>query len=110
MLAFLRRAFYHDRMPTYVYAVVKPDGSLGEHFEVVQKMSDAALAAHPETGEPVRRVPQAPMVNGQHSDASDKRKLSDSNLDRLGFTKYQKVGDGKYEKTAGVGPKSITRE
>jgi hypothetical protein len=50
------------------------------------------------------------MVNGQHSDASDKRKLSDSNLDRLGFTKYQKVGDGKYEKTAGVGPKSITRE
>jgi predicted nucleic acid-binding Zn ribbon protein len=97
-------------MPTYVYAVVNKDGSLGEHFEVVQKMSDAPLTAHPETGAPVRRVPQAPMVNGQHSDASDKRKVSDSNLDRLGFTKYQKVGDGTYEKTAGAGPKVIKRD
>ncbi len=97
-------------MPTYVYAVVKPDGSLGEHFELVQKMSDEPLAKHPETGEPVRRVPQAPMVGGAHSDAADKRKLSDSNLDRMGFTKYQKVGDGKYEKTAGEGPKSISRD
>ena len=97
-------------MPTYVYAVVKPDGSLGEHFEVVQKMSDATLEKHPETGEPVRRVPQLPMIGGQHSTAADKRKISDSNLDRLGFTKYQKVGDGKYETTAGAGPKSISAD
>jgi len=97
-------------MPTYVYAVVKPDGSLGEHFEVIQKMSDPALTKHPETGAPVQKVLQAPMLGGQHSEAADRRKTSDANLDRLGFTKYQKVGDGKYEKTAGVGPKSITRE
>lgn len=97
-------------MPTYVYAVVKPDGSLGEYFEVVQKMSDATLEKHPETSEPVRRVPQLPMIGGQHSTAADKRKISDSNLDRLGFTKYQKVGDGKYEKTAGAGPKTIHRD
>ena len=97
-------------MPTYVYAVVKPDGSLGEHFEVIQKMSDPALTKHPETGAPVQKVLQAPMLGGQHSEAADKRKTSDANLDRLGFTKYQKVGDGKYKKTAGVGPKSITRE
>lgn len=101
-------------MPTYVYAVVKPDGTpdgtLVDHFEVVQKMSDAPLTTHPETGEPVRRVPQAPMVGGAHSSAADKKKLSDSNLDRLGFTKYQKVGDGKYEKTAGEGPKTISRD
>ena len=97
-------------MPTYVYAVVKPDGSLGEHFEVIQKMSDPALTKHPETGAPVQKVLQAPMLGGQHSEAADKRKTSDANLDRLGFTKYQKVGAGKYEKTAGVGPKSITRE
>ena len=97
-------------MPTYVYAVVKPDGSLGDHFEVVQKMSDTPLSTHPETGEPVQRVPQAPMVGGAHSDAADKRKLSDANLDRMGFTKYQKVGDGKYEKTAGDGPKTISRD
>jgi predicted nucleic acid-binding Zn ribbon protein len=97
-------------MPTYVYAVVNADGSLGEHFEVVQRMSDAALEAHPETGAPVRRVPQMPYIGGNHTASADKRKVSDSNLERLGFTKYQKTGDGKYEKTAGAGPKSISAE
>ena len=43
-------------MPTYVYAVVKPDGTLCDHFEIVQKMSDPALATHPETGEPIYRI------------------------------------------------------
>ena len=38
-------------MPTYVYAVIKPDGSQGEPFEVFQKLSDPALTVHPETGE-----------------------------------------------------------
>jgi len=33
--------------------------------------------------------------------------LSDKNLDRIGFTKYQRVGDGKYEKRAGSGPQTI---
>jgi hypothetical protein len=50
------------------------------------------------------------MIGGQHSSAADKRKVSDSNLDRLGFTKYQKTGDGRYEKTAGKGPKEIRKE
>ncbi len=52
-------------MPLYVYEVVLPDGSGGEQFEVLQKMSDAALTKHPETGEPVRRVfgePNAPRT------------------------------------------------
>jgi predicted nucleic acid-binding Zn ribbon protein len=101
-------------MPTYVYAVVTPDGTadgrLSDYFEVVQKMSDPPLTQHPETGAPVRRVPQAPMVGGQYSEGSEKRKLSNENLDRMGFTKYQKVGDGKYEKTAGEGPKIINRD
>ena len=35
-------------MPTYVYAVILEDGSNGEHFEVVQPMSDDALTKHPE--------------------------------------------------------------
>ncbi len=107
---FAATGFYHARMPTYVYAVVNPDGTLSDHFEVVQKMSDDALLQHPETGKPVQRVPQRPMLGGQHSTAADKRKISDSNLDRLGFTKYQKVGDGRYEKTAGAGPDTINRE
>ena len=33
-------------MPTYVYQVVNDDGSDGEVFEVIQKMSDKPLKAH----------------------------------------------------------------
>ncbi|MBL0926255.1 MAG: FmdB family transcriptional regulator [Phycisphaerales bacterium] len=94
-------------MPTYVYQVITPAGD-GRTFEVVQRMTDAPLTKHPETGEPVRRVPQAPMIAGEHTDAASKRKLSDKNLDRLGFTKYVK-GDKGYEKTAGSGPDLLKR-
>jgi len=96
-------------MPTYVYAVINPDGSDGETFEVVQKMSDAPLAKHPDTGEPVRRVPQRPIVPGKGSDWHTKKLLSNKNLDALGFTKYEKSGDGVYEKKAGKGPDVIQR-
>ncbi|MDY7107898.1 MAG: FmdB family transcriptional regulator [Planctomycetota bacterium] len=97
-------------MPTYVYQVITEDGSEGEIFEVVQKMSDEPLTRHPETGEPVRRIPQAPNIAGDWSDASTKRKLSDENLDRLGFTKYQKAGGGYFEKRAGQGPDVISAD
>ena len=94
-------------MPTYVYRIINEDGSEGETFEVFQKMSDPPLTEHPETGEPVRRVIQAPNIAGKWSEAGTKKMLSDSNLDRLGFTKYQKMGQGQYEKRAGAGPQSI---
>ena len=94
-------------MPTYVYQVIEDDGSEGETFEAFQKMSDEPLTQHPETGKPVRRVIQAPNISGQYSDAATKRMLSDKNLDRIGFTKYQKAGDGTYEKRAGTGPPTI---
>ena len=97
-------------MPTYVYQVITDDGSDGEVFEVVQKMSDAALKKHPETGEPVQRIPQAPNLPNQWSDAAAKRRLSDKNLDRLGFTKYENAGDGHFEKKAGKGPDVIQRD
>jgi hypothetical protein len=94
-------------MPTYVYQVINADGSEGETFEVVQKMADQPLTKHPETGKPVRRVIQAPMIAGEHS---EKQKLSNKNLDRLGFTKYERAGDGKYEKKAGKGPNVISAD
>ena len=94
-------------MPTYVYQVINADGSEGETFEVVQKMADPPLTKHPETGKPVRRVIQAPMIAGEHS---EKQKLSNKNLDRLGFTKYERAGDGKYEKKAGKGPNVISAD
>jgi hypothetical protein len=97
-------------MPTYVYQVINDDGSDGEIFEVVQKMSDPSLKKHPETGRPVRRVPQAPIIPGEWSDHGTRQKLSDKNLDRLGFTKYERAGDGHYEKKAGGGPNVISAD
>ena len=96
-------------MPVYVYRVTS--GKLeGEHFEVVQSMKDEALASHPETGDPVERVIQPPMIGGKHSEAREKDMLSDNNLDRMGFTKYVKTGDGTYDKTAGSGPSSLSAD
>ncbi len=43
-------------MPTYTYQVISSDGGVAQRFEVVQGMSEAPLAVHPDTGEPVRRV------------------------------------------------------
>lgn len=94
-------------MPTYVYVTINPDGSEGERFEVVQRMSDAPLTTHPESGHPVRRVPTAPNLSLEWSDGASRSKLSDRNLDRLGFTKYQNVGGGRFEKRAGAGPNAI---
>jgi len=97
-------------MPTYVYQVINEDGSDGEMFELVQRMSEAPLEKHPETGQPVRRVIQPPNLPNTWSDAATNQKLSNKNLDRLGFTKYEKAGDGTYEKKAGKGPNVIQRD
>lgn len=97
-------------MPTYVYQVVSDDGSEGETFEVFQRMADAPLKKHPETGKPVRRVIQAPNLPNTWSDQATKSKLSNKNLDRLGFTKYERAGDGNYEKKAGAGPNVISAD
>jgi predicted nucleic acid-binding Zn ribbon protein len=98
-------------MPLYVYEVITPDDSPGEQFEVFQSMADPPLAAHPTTGQPVRRVFQAPAIGGKWSDsAMSKSVADDKKLDRLGFTKYVKSGDGTYEKRAGKGPDVISRD
>ena len=97
-------------MPTYVYQVINDDGSEGEKFEVIQKMADPPLTKHPESGKKVQRVIVAPNIAGNWSDAATKSKLSDKNLERLGFTKYQRAGDGKFEKRAGSGPNTISAD
>jgi hypothetical protein len=46
----------------------------------------------------------APQVQTQ----TDKGRFSKKNLDRLGFTRYERKGSGYYERTAGnQGPDSI---
>ena len=94
-------------MPTYVYQVIEDDGSPGEVFEVVQKMSDPALDVHPETGKPVKRVYKPVHIAGVMNELHSKNRLSDKNLDRLGFTKYVKQKDGGYEKRVGSGPDTL---
>jgi predicted nucleic acid-binding Zn ribbon protein len=97
-------------MPIYVYEVITDDDS-GEQFEIFQSMADEPLKKHPETGKPVRRVFQAPAIGGKWSDsAMGKAVADDKKLDRLGFTKYVKSGDGTYEKRAGKGPDVISRD
>jgi predicted nucleic acid-binding Zn ribbon protein len=92
-------------MPLYVYQVVEADGTEGEVFEVMQKMSEPALTAHPENGKPVVRLIAAPNAVTRFGAGN----LSNDRLGRLGFTKYEKSGDGTYEKTAGSGPDVIKR-
>lgn len=99
-------------MPTYVYEILDKKGNgTGRTFEFVQSMKDDALTKHPETGEPVRRVITAPNIAGQWSDMKAKSALSNKNLERLGFTKYEKRGKGYMERTAGkLGPRAIADE
>lgn len=98
-------------MPMYVYEIIGDNDEPGERFDIMQKMSDPPLTEHPETGQPVRRVITAPYVGGKWSDSSMHKAVNDDKrLGELGFTKYVKAGDGKYEKRAGKGPNLISAD
>lgn len=98
-------------MPVYVYEVLEPDGSPGDRFEIHQSMKDAALKTHPETGKPVRRVLMAPNLSTRHTPGSEKSRLDNKNLEKSGFTKYEKDKlTGQYHRVAGRdGPDTIQR-
>ncbi|QOJ00291.1 MAG: FmdB family transcriptional regulator [Phycisphaeraceae bacterium] len=99
-------------MPTYVYEILGKDGKpTGKTFEIVQSIKDDALTAHPTTGQPVRRAIVAPAIAGKWSPIKEKATLSNKNLERLGFTKYERKGKGYMERTAGrEGPRSISAD
>jgi len=99
-------------MPVYEYEYLNKEGEgTGETFEVFQTMKEEPLTTHPETGRPVRRVITAPNIAGKWSDMKTKSALSNKNLERLGFTKYEKRGDGYMERVAGKkGPPSISAD
>ncbi|MEJ2534727.1 MAG: zinc ribbon domain-containing protein [Gammaproteobacteria bacterium] len=90
-------------MPTYVYQATGEDACRYclTGFERRQKIADEALTACPECGGPVRRVITAPSLARSGAD------LSDSNVAKHGFTRYEKREKGVYEKTAGRGPRVI---
>ena len=97
-------------MPVYGYGVILTDDSVGETFEVEQSIKEAPLTHHPVTGQPIRRVICAPFVAGKWSESGMKSAMSDGKLESKGFTKYVKMGDGRYEKRAGQGPDVISAE
>ena len=90
------------KMPTYVYQEILPDGSDGEAFEYIQRMADDPLTIHPKTGNPVRKIFHSPNVSNKYTEASTKNKLTDENVEKHGFTRYEKDKlTGRYNKTAG---------
>jgi predicted nucleic acid-binding Zn ribbon protein len=99
-------------MPTYVYEILDKSGApTGETFEIVQMMKDDALTTQPGTGKACRRAVVAPNIAGKWSDIKGKASLSNKNLERMGFTKYERKGKGYMERVAGKeGPKSISAE
>jgi len=97
-------------MPIYTYQVIRDDGTEGEIFEHVHGMNEPSLTEHPETGETVVRVFQAPHIAGNGNERIQKQNTSDKNLERLGFTKYVRNGKGNYEKHVGTGPERIGPE
>ena len=89
-------------MPTYLYQEVLPDGSEGHRFEVVHRMSDPPVKTHPETGNPVRKVFVPPNLPSRYTEAATKSKLTNENVEKHGFTRYEKDKvSGMYHKTAG---------
>jgi hypothetical protein len=73
-------------------------------------MADEPLTRHPETGQPVRRVFVPFRIAGKLSPMhTDKALQDDRKLEKLGFTKYVKQSDGKYDKVVGKGPDQIKK-
>ena len=96
-------------MPLYEYVILNDDGSEGSSFEVLQRIAEAPLKKHPETGQRVRRIMSPPSVKKQYSGGPIKGDTSNKNLERLGFTKYEKSKAGTYEKVLGDGPDLVRR-
>lgn len=51
-------------MAIYEYEILNSDGTVRGILEVEQKMSEAPLVRHPETGEPLRRILSATFARG----------------------------------------------
>jgi putative FmdB family regulatory protein len=91
-------------MPIYEY---QPSGT--EHcdfckngFDRLQKLADPVLTTCPECGAEVERKISAPNL-GNAGPA-----LTETNIEKHGFTQYRKLEKGVYEKTAGKGPDFIS--
>ena len=88
-------------MPIYEYAPTSGQcDKCNGRFEVMQRMADARLTACPTCAQPCARRISAVALGGTYAVTDDKIKHS-------GLTKYEKAGDGVYERTAGTGGPDI---
>jgi putative FmdB family regulatory protein len=91
-------------MPIYEYQPLTDSSCMycSSGFDRLEKLSVVPLDFCPKCGQAVRRVISA------HSVGKSGPSLNPSNLEKHGFTQYQKSSKGVYEKTAGKGPRVIT--
>lgn len=88
-------------MPIYEYRPVNEVSCTfcADGFDILQKLADPSLQVCPQCGKAVRRQISAPNLTKTNSST-----LERSNLEKHGFTRYEKAEKGVYEKTAGSGP------
>lgn len=93
-------------MPIYEYKSERAGGCAHceKGFEKLQKQKEPDMKECPVCGASVRRVISAPSLT------KPSPSLAPKNLEQHGFTQYRKSGKGKYEKTAGKGPRTITKD
>ena len=88
-------------MPIYEYKPLHQAGCsyCVDGFELLQKLAELPLQTCPQCQRAIRRQISAPNLG-----KSDGASLDRGNLEKHGFTRYEKAEKGVYEKTAGVGP------
>jgi predicted nucleic acid-binding Zn ribbon protein len=85
-------------MPIYEYKHTDSfSGDCKETQEYFHGIQADVYTECPKCKQPVRKVISMPARHAE----SMKDKMSDKNLSRLGFSKYVKSDDGKYEKASG---------
>ena len=83
-------------MPTYVYEVLDKKGQpTGETFEIVQPMKEPPSPST-RNGSNVPPRHRRAAHRRQPSPLKSKGVLSNKNLERLGFTKYERKGRGTW--------------
>ena len=95
-------------MPLYAYRPTSSqtcemcDGG----FELIQRMNEDRLTECPHCGHPCERLLSRVSFS---SSTPTKPNMSNSNLERLGFTQYRRNRDGTYRKSFGKGPDKVTK-
>jgi hypothetical protein len=96
-------------MPVYQYKVV--DAKRGDEIiEIDQEVGAKELRVHPITGETIKKIITPTSLILNHSSTSEKATLEKGNLEKNGFTVFQKDTSDplKYNRTAGnQGPEEI---